>query len=202
MSKNRAIDDVALTHFTMRPMLVNTLRGSAILQPELVGGATNWLDFWVNSFNDRFFDMGTFARLGSAVEATLRDYYMRLKKHKNVAELKTDPDYKQNIFQRILPNKSGDGDCVKLFEKIGVDLKGKTGFAAVQEMMLHRHLYVHNSGVVDEDYLAKHSFILGTDITPDVTTQGYPNEDVVWFRPLGQLQRFIEASRSFRAELV
>ncbi len=67
----------------------------------------------------------------------------------------------------------------------------------MREVMLHRHLYAHRSGVVDEKYLKDHVAVTGTDIKPAVKAEGFPGQDVYWFRPLQSLSDFIEASRRF-----
>lgn len=209
MPLNHSVNDVATMHRVIRPMLMNCLKSHGIIDNAenraISHGATNWQEFWHSTYGDRFFDMGTFVRLGSAIETTLRDYYMAKKGHKNITELKAD--FKSNkvqrgIFQRLVPKtKGGDTDCLKLFSNLGIDLSAKPEFALVQEMMLHRHLYAHNQGVVDDDYIEQVLVHTGKDLKADLSKDGYPTEDIVWFKPLNEMDVFIDACKKFIAAL-
>jgi hypothetical protein len=67
--------------------------------------------------------------------------------------------------------------------------------------MVHRHLYTHRSGLVDDEYISNLHAVTGLDITSELTALGYPTDEVYFFRPLSELPRFIEAARKFFAAL-
>ena len=66
--------------------------------------------------------------------------------------------------------------------------------------MQHRHLYAHNSGIIDDDYIAKILKITGIDLlqNPQILNV-YPAQDVYWFKPLERINEFIEATKRFFA---
>ena len=78
------------------------------------------------------------------------------------------------------------------------DLKTNLHLKAVQEAMMHRHLYAHNSGLLDDNYIKRIKQITGEDLLslPEVSTH-YPATDTYWFRPLKRLNLFIEEARRF-----
>lgn len=162
--------------------------------------STYW-DVWTQRLSDRFFDMGTLIRAAASVETTLRDYYMLKKGHQNLTQLRQDPQYKQNIFQRLMPWNSKDG-AIPLLLTVGVDLTALPELPTLQELMLHRHLYAHNLGVIDDQYIDRLKKLTGRDLLTDPTiSTSYPAQDVVWFEPLGRINDFIEAVRRFFRQL-
>ncbi len=99
----RELNRVAEVHFFLRPVLSKAL-AEHVLTDEgkaLVGDYANYQQLWKASFGDRFFDMATAIRLGSAIETCLKLYYMEKKGHPNIPALKADPKYQANIFQRV-----------------------------------------------------------------------------------------------------
>jgi hypothetical protein len=145
--------------------------------------------------------MGTLIRAAASVETGLRDYYVQKVGHSNLTQLRADPKYKQNIFQRVMP-WSGKEGAIALFKSIGVDLNTKQDFATVQELVLQRHLYAHNLGVIDAKYMADLKRLTGQDISQHQSVLNvFPAHDVVWFEPLARLNVFIEAARSFLRDL-
>jgi hypothetical protein len=78
------------------------------------------------------------------------------------------------------------------------DLTTNPELSAIQEAMMHRHLYAHNSGLVDDDYIDKLRRITGHDLASDSRiSASYPNDDTYWFEPLKSLNTLIESTRRF-----
>ena len=71
----------------------------------------------------------------------------------------------------------------------------------MREIMTHRHLYAHCSGLVDNKYMENLIEITGIDIRGRVAALGYPEQEVYWFEPLGRLAQFIESARRFFSAL-
>lgn len=67
--------------------------------------------------------------------------------------------------------------------------------------MVHRHLYAHRTGLVNEAYISSLLSVSGEDIRPTLAASGYPSEEIYWFRPLKKLNQFIEDMRRFFREL-
>lgn len=85
-----------------------------------------------------------------------------------------------------------------LLKRVNVDITVIPELPIVQELVLHRHLYAHNLGVIDDDYISNLKRLTSVDLqaNPSVAAQ-YPAQDVIWFEPLSRLHVFIEAVRSF-----
>jgi len=196
---SREINRVAETHFFLRPLLNNALKNNSITPEgkEIVGNFDNYYDYWHERLGDRFFDMATIIRLGTVIENCLKSFYMNRKGYTNLIDLKADSKYKKNMFQRI-QNYQHDGALKLYTDEIGYDLTTNSYLNVMQETMLHRHLYAHNSGLIDDEYVKNLLKITGVDITvnPDVATS-YPKDDVYWFEPLSRLNHFIEGTRNF-----
>ena len=161
-------------------------------------GCTTFLDLWKLQLSDRFFDMGTLIRAAASVETGLRDYYTLKKGYTNLSQLRKDPQYKQNIFQHSQPWKD---DGVQLLKTVSVDLTTIQQFPKVQELVLHRHLYSHNLGVIDDQYIRNLKRLTGKDLLSDpAISSSYPAQDKVWLEPLSRVGSFIQAVRGlFRA---
>jgi hypothetical protein len=177
-----------------------TLR-EIVINPEvkhIVGDFATDYDLWRGTLADRFFDMGTMVRLGTAIELGLRSYYMDRKGHSTLVDLRNDPRYQKNIFQRVQSGQP-NGVIVLYSDAIGYDLTSNPHLQSIQETMMHRHLYAHNSGLLDDEYIEKIQRITGEDIRtrPAFTSSNYPAEDVYWFEPLTRLNVFIEEARRF-----
>lgn len=194
------INRVAETHYLLRWQLASKLKES-VITPEgkaFVGDYDTYHDFWCGTYGDRFFDMTTMIRLGTAVEQNLKRYYMHRKGYATLAELRTDPSIKKGIFQRV--QSWQDNGVIPLYEReLGYDLKGHPHLKPMQEMMTHRHLYGHNSGLLDDEYIENILEITGEDVRtlPTIAESRYPDEDVYWFEPLKKLNHFIEEARRF-----
>lgn len=193
------LERVAETHFMIRPTLrlalnkiVLTAEGQAISP-----GCSTYFDVWTKSCSDKFFDMGTLIRAAASVETSLRDYYTQKKGHVNLSQLRQDPNYKKNIFQRVMPWHGNDG-AIALLKTVNVDIAAIPELQTIQELVIHRHLYAHNLGVIDDEYIKNLKRLTAVDLQADPTVAAqYPAQDVFWFEPLGRLPVFIEAVRSF-----
>lgn len=193
------IEIAAETHYMIRPALERGL-GSVKLVGEgkrLHPNCENFRDLWVERLGDRFFDMSTLIRVATGVETGLRDYYVEAKGYENLTELRQDPEFQAGMFQRILPWQRQNG-VIGLFEQLGVDLESKPNFSVIQELMLHRHLYAHGMGILDDKYIENLKRLNSVDLLADpIITNKYPAEDVYYFAPLRDINRFIEGSRKF-----
>jgi len=197
--KSPNLERVAETHFMIRPTLNSALKKRVLtIESQATSpGCSTYFDVWTKSYSDRFFDMGTLIRAAASVETSLRDYYAQKKGHVNLSQLRQDASYKKNIFQRIMPWHSNDG-AIALLKTVNVDITVIPELPIVQELVLHRHLYAHNLGVIDDDYIKNFKRLMSVDlqVNPMVATH-YPAQDVFWFEPLSRLPVFIEAVRSF-----
>jgi hypothetical protein len=197
------INRVAETHFFLRPQLMISLKGTIIteLGKKYALGCSNYLEFWEKSLSEKFFDMGTLIRLGAEIEKGLRDYYMEKKGHRNLRDLKRDPNFEIGIFQRVLPGKRGN--VVNLFrDQLDYDLESNSRFKKIQQIMLCRNLYAHNSGLLDDTFITRYGQLTSIDLRllPEIQDH-YPDEDVYYFAPLEELGGYIENVRSFFEEL-
>jgi hypothetical protein len=190
------VERSAETHYFLRRQLINVLDGITV-PPEArkhTLGCVTYGDYWRESFGDRFFDMTTIIRLGTGIEAELRDYH-RQARSANASALRKD---QLGIFQRLVD----PADLAALLHSdCGYDLYANAHLGAVQELMVHRHLYAHRSGVPDDKYVADVLRLTGVDLLPNLQAAGYSDTDIYWFAPLNDLPRFIEAARAFVADL-
>jgi hypothetical protein len=199
-----SINRVAETHFFLRPVLIDSLKRTIITEQvkKYALGCSNYFEYWEKSNSKDFFDMGTLIRLGTEIEKGLKYYYMEKKGHKNLQDLKSDPNYKFNIFQRVLPWISGN-TVVDLFKnQLKYDLNSNSKFKNIQQIMLYRHLYAHNSGLLDDKFIAHYKELTSIDLTllPEIQKR-YPYEDIYYFKPLEALSGYIEDTRAFFREL-
>jgi hypothetical protein len=158
-----------------------------------------YYDQWRATAADKFFDMSTMIRLGTAIELCLRTYYMQRKGHSTLIDLQSDPRYRKGIFQRVQNCQQQNGAIVLYRDEIGYDLANNPHLSAIQEMIMHRHLYAHNSGLLDDEYIDNIRTMTGKDLRvhPEITASNYPAEDVYWFEPLERLNVYIEEARRF-----
>lgn len=193
------LERVAETHFMLRPTLNSALKKNALTTEgqALLPGCSTYFDVWTKSYSDRFFDMGTLIRAAASVETSLRDYYAQKKGYLNLSQLRQDPNYKKNIFQRVMPWHGNDG-AIMLLKTVNVDITTIPQLPTIQELVLHRHLYAHNLGVIDDEYINNLKRLTMVDLQADPKVASrYPAQDVCWFEPLGRIPVFIEAVRSF-----
>ena len=189
MVRNAEVERIAETHFGLRPLLLRVMEGQLIseeMQGQLPVRAANYREYWEGTYSDRWFDMATIMRLGTAIETGLRDSFYR------VAPAGERVD--RGLFQRLVT----PGEIEIAFQtKCSVDLSAIPQWITMRQIMVHRHLFAHRGGLVDDDYLAQHSMVCGVDIRADVELLGYPEKDVFWFRPLKDIPYYIEAARAF-----
>jgi hypothetical protein len=126
-------------------------------------------------------------------------YYMDRKSYSTLIDLRNDARCKKGIFQRV-QNWQGVNGVISLYrDEIGYDLTTNSHLHAIQEAMMHRHLYAHNSGLLDDEYIDNIRQITGEDIRthPSLAQSNHPAEDVYWFEPLDRLNLHIEEARRF-----
>ena len=186
MGQNPDVERIAETHYVIRAMMVNALKNQ-ILTPygrQVTGGHENYFDMWQSGMGDRFFDMATMVRLGTAVEVGLREH------HRTTGAV----PYNNGIYQRLVEPT----ELIELFKHDCMyDLENNPFWASAREVMVHRHLYAHRSGLVDDKYITDLQRITGQDIRPSLVSMNYPIEQVYWFKPLDKLHDYIESMRSF-----
>lgn len=191
MPRNLEVERVAETHFFIRPVLLRALELQHVTDQGRTmwnTHSTNWRELWTEQLSDRWFDMATVIRLGTALETGLRDAYNRLGQG-------GDPQGGRGVFQRLV----NDADVVAAFlnDCGGLDLRSSAEWPVIREVMLYRHLYAHRSGEVDEEYLDAYERLTGVDLRHSVAQHGYPAQPVYSFEPLTRLPNFIEAARRF-----
>ena len=187
----------------VRPNLVKALNDQVLTEAarQVVGNYRTYAELWIGAFSDRFFDMGTMIRLGSAIENHLKYYYMAKRGHQTIPELQADPAFSKNVFQRIQPWQ-GDSAIKLMKDQLGYDLSSNPHLPAMQEAMMHRHLYAHNLGILDAEYISRIKSLTGVDVAADPTVSAsYPNSDTYYFEPIKKLPLFIEEARNFFAKL-
>ncbi len=188
------VERVAETHFFIRHRLQRSLESWQLdsgARDVFGTNAESYWGVWTAGYGDRFFDMATFIRLGTAVENGLRHF------HREVSGKRIDD---HGVFQRLVkPDVLG-----RLFvEDCGVGLEALASFAEMREVMVHRHLFAHRAGLVDDKYVSDLKAVTGQDISHDLAALGFPDEDVYWFTPLRRLgpsstdAGLIEAARRF-----
>lgn len=202
--KSTALEKAAESHFFIRPQIDRALRAHLLTDDTRAFYNQPWEtyhDVWIAQLSDKFHDMTTMIRLGSAVETELRGLYMRSKGHPNLLSLKADPDFSRGAFQRIQPWQNTKGSALNTLRLVGYDLSTNPQLLQAQQVMLHRHLYAHNVGVVDNEYIADWKLLTAEDHLPILTLNGYPAADTYWFLPLSKLNEYIESLRGFVREL-
>jgi hypothetical protein len=202
--RSLSIERIAESQFMIRPMLKDRLASQELTDDarKLLGKPyKNYYELWTGSLSDKFHDMTTMIRLGAAIEEELRNVYMHTKGHVNLSALKADTDYRRGAFQRIQPWQIKAGTAQHTLNLVGYNLFANSQVTAAQRTMLHRNLYAHNIGLIDEDYIINWLRLTSEDIAPIVASLGYPTNDTYWFRPLDELDGTIENLRKFVREL-
>ncbi len=96
MVTNADVERIAETHFFLRPVLVRALKEQQLTddgRKQFQTAAVNYHDLWVESFADRWYDMASMIRLGTAIETGLRDTYTRCAEK---------PAAASGVFQRLV----------------------------------------------------------------------------------------------------
>lgn len=196
-----SINRVAETAFLIKPILENSLKKN-VLTAEWKKTFWSWnydnyYEVWTWWFSDKFFDMSIIVKLGTEIEMGLKYYYMEKVGHKNLRDLMGDTNHTKWIFQRLLP-WSGDNVMDLYKRKLQTELISVSKFSSLQEIMLLRHLYAHNSWLLDDKFIQNYHRLTREDILtlPEINWV-YPQEDVYFFKPLKKLSNFIEDSRHF-----
>ena len=97
------INQVAEVHFYIKHVIESAFKHT-VINPDvryLVGGYDSELARSRGTFADKFFDLSTMIRLGTAVEVCLRTYYMDRKGLSTLIDLRNDCRYQRGIFQRV-----------------------------------------------------------------------------------------------------
>lgn len=200
------INRVAETHFYIKPILVNVLKKQILDEKvkENMFNSNTYYEYWTKTLNDRFYDMGTLIRLATEIENGLKWYYIEKRWYETLVDLNNDKSYREGIFQRFSQTKAkGMSNVIELFiTQLDYDLNNNTKLESIQELMLCRHLYAHNTGIIDLKFINSYKKLKGVDIT-DIKEikEKYPKEDVYFFEPLKKISEFIEDSRRFIFEL-
>lgn len=100
-----------------------------------------------------------------------------------------------------MPWQTTRGSATYLLQSVGIALNQATKVQAAREAMLHRHLYAHNIGVIDDQYIDHWARLTGENLTTTVSSSGYPANDCYWFRPLDSITSYINDLRRFVADL-
>ncbi len=184
MHHNTGLRLIRQTHYFLRRKLENSLK--EMNYPFNDNNYENFYEYWIKSYSDKFFDIGTFTRIGTTIELAFRDYYRERRGITNLTDLKMELDEisyaKGNIFQRVQKYHKNNG-VVRLFDEyLKYDLEANPKFKMIQEIMINRHLYTHKSGLLDDKYIADLKEVTGEDLTKNikVVNSGYPNQDVFW----------------------
>ena len=87
------------------------------------------------------------------------------KGYANLSDLSVDSKYREGSFQRILPWHNSTVDAMDIFiSELGYDLNSNDKFKIVQEIMVLRHLYAHNSGLINEKFIKNYERIKGINV--------------------------------------
>lgn len=199
---NPDLERIKQLHWDIRERLLIALQNTPMAPAGIAfTGCLNYRDFFEKSFNDRFFDMTTMIRLGATIEGHLRQIYMKKKSFNSLGDLRADKKVSKTIFQKIVPEIGQTAGLLTpaqiLLLSVGVEIGAMPDFQAIQEIMLHRHLYAHNLGVVDDNYIQKWKQITLEDISDELKKSGYPNQDTYWFRPLRKITDYINHLEKF-----
>jgi hypothetical protein len=193
-----SINRIAETHFMIKGVIVKNLK-NMVINPELrhvTAGAQTYYELWTKTYNDRFYDMGTLIRLATEIENGLKYYYMDKKELKNLVDLGKSSGYNEGVFQRIF--SWSNNNVMNLYKnRLGYDLNENPFFKNMQELMLYRHLYAHNSGLLNEKFVKNYYKITNKSVSEFRSTITYPQQDTYFFEPLSRLNDFIEDARRF-----
>lgn len=130
MPRNLEVERVAETHFFIRPVLLRALENHHVTDEVRTmwnTHSTNWRELWTEQLSDRWFDMTTVIRLGTALETGLRDAYNRLGQGGN-------PQGGRGVFQRLV----NDANIVAAFlnDCGGLNLRSCAEWPVMREVML------------------------------------------------------------------
>jgi hypothetical protein len=93
--------------------------------------------------------MGNFIRLGGEIEIFFQQYYGERKGIPWRSKSCANP-----VFQKVLMNEKKKIPLVEYFKKhLSVDISKLPKFVSIQRYFVDRHLYTHQTGLADEQYL-------------------------------------------------
>jgi hypothetical protein len=188
--RNFDVERIAETQYFIRPQIIKSLR-QINLNPKLApfkGHNCTYLDLWQAGFGDRFFDMATFVRLGTAIEVGLRTFH---RQHGQT------PLTRLISYQSIVSDEAQKRLAEAIYTDTKYDLRSNPHWERMREIMAHRHLFAHRNGLVDNKYIIDIKSITRHDLLPELQSRGYPKDEVFWFEPLSQLEFYIEDARRF-----
>lgn len=189
------------SQYFLRTQIENALKSYVINKDQswLHGHYNTYYDLWTATFSDRFYDMMTASRIGTVIESNLRTYYMERRGITSSGQLLEDDGYKfckKGLFQRVQGWQQNG--VITLYRKyIDYDLTENINLQNVQVAMLDRHLYSHNSGLIDDAYIEGIKKVTGINLLADPMIGDYPNEEVYWLGPLKHLNEMIWSTRCF-----
>lgn len=129
----------------------------------LVGPYDSYFHMWQATLSDKFYDMTTVVRLGTVIEICLKDYYQEQCGLSNRKELQAHVNSEQNIFQQVQPWHK-NGIFVKIENQFHINPLQIDEVKTIQQVMLLRHLYAHNSGLLDKKFVNNYKRLTGIDI--------------------------------------
>ena len=191
----KALSRVATAQFLVFPVAEGALIKHGVpssLKPHFPT-ANNLLEVLKQDHSLDFMVMGNFMRLGGELEIFLSQYYAN--RYGCSWRNLTFPHKKYSgaVFQRTLPNTQMN-TVIDLFQTISVDLFKIKYFSSIQEYFVHRHLYVHQTGLVDRKYLDQIEAALGVTerarienaVLKEAAATKVEDAVVFWFEPLGK----------------
>ena len=166
-------------------------------EKEKYGDHDTYFDLWCATLSDKFYDMTTIVRLGTIIEGCLKDYYQDKKGFSNRKQLNDHIDSNQNVFQQVLPWHS-DGVLNRIKAEFSVDSFSISELPVLQETMLLRHLYAHNSGLIDEKFVRDYKRLIGTDLgDANSAYKNFENQDYYYFEPLSRVSNYLSETERF-----
>ncbi len=176
-------------------------------------GCETLLDVFHRDHTINFMRMGSFLRLGATLERFVRAYYMEKVQLTTTAELREDltalgGGFEPFVFRSfyLSPARSHPTVVDLYARRLGINLGDKVGFSSVQEYFIHRALYVHKNGQVDDEYLDQIAALLGKDerdrieaaIMSVSPVEHVEDAHAYWFEPIDKnLQHYIDRAMRF-----
>lgn len=166
---------------------------------------------WQATLLDKFYDITIMVRLGIVIESCLKDYYQEQCGLSNRKELQEHMNSTQNIFQQLQPWHK-NGIFVKINNEFHINPLEIDEVKTIQQVVLLRHFYAHNSGLLDQQFVNNYQRLTGIDICkaeslyPGLFTDNknrktiysdYESEDIYFFEPLKKIQALISDSEKF-----
>lgn len=199
MSYKNHFNKVRESEFFIRRQLENSLKSIPFddRMKSVAGNYDTYFDMWRATYSDKFYDMTTIVRLGTVIETCLKDYYQNKSGFSNRKELKDHINSKQNVFQQVLPWHI-DGVLKRIKKEFSIDPFAISELPLVQETMLLRHLYAHNSGVIDKKFVEHYERLTSIDLGSQSSIYNtYELDDCYYFEPLNNISKYLSATEKF-----